>query len=237
MRVIPVALLAALAVCTVPVAHAATAHLEFTPSFATATLDAQGQLEGNDAAALRRLIERSGTQDGTVTQEEADRFVSSFKGLIGQMVAQVLTGGNVSFDGNGLVGSEMGTLSIEGAAGPVESGPPIRFDLAMTFLFQPAEADTHTMRLTGHATPGGELEMTIAVPEGWHIESVDGLGAGHATGKEVRSVTFTMPQDGEFTVVFATDAKGTPVPFWVPVLGVLAALLVTVRQSRGAGRA
>lgn len=185
------AVLACLVLLALPAAHASTVAVEFSSSFGTATLHAEGILAGGEAEGVRSLIDRSGDRDGTVTAAEVERFVSQYRSLVGAQVSQFAA--NLSLDGRRPVGFETGDLAMQGAEGPVAGGAPIDFQLGMTFLFEPVEGPTHVLRLRGERVPGGDILLTVHAPPGWRLaEALPGA----ALDADARQATATVPTNG-----------------------------------------
>jgi hypothetical protein len=208
----------------VPAASASTLTLSFSPTFGVATMEAEGVLDGDDARLVRGYMDAN--RDGTVTAQEATQFLAFARGLIGAQVARMLGGGNLTLDGEAAVGSELGNVTFDDAAGAVQGGPPMPFRLDMRFLFAPEEAKTHTLRLVGNPTPGGALEMRIHAPSGWRVASVTG-----ATALVGSMATFVMPTGGEEVLVAFEPTKKANAPGFALAAVSVGAAAVTLRLA------
>ena len=226
-------LLAAATLLAAPWAAASTVGISFSDDFGQAPLHAEGELRGSEADAVRYYMDNTGNanRDGTVSEEEATRFVLNAKHLIGSFVAAMLTGENLTLDG-GEADSEIGNVAFQGAAGPVRGGDPITFQLDMTFLFQAQAGLSHELRIVGRATPGGTLSATITLPAGWSVTSVDGLPDA-TTGTGIGSVQFDMPTDGTALTFHFTKTHTSPAFGAIAALGATAIALAVAHSRRG----
>lgn len=225
--------LALLALLALPAVSASTVDVAFSDTFGLASLHADGTLDGAEASQVRGYMDLAGDRNGTVTEDEAQSFVHAYKSVIGKQVGAMLTGGNFTLDG-AQTQPEIGSLAMQGAAGPVHGGGPVAFQLNMTLLFQAVGNATHTLRMVGHTTPGGAMRMTLALPAGWHVANATGV-EGVATGAEARSAAFDMPTHGEaMAFTFARDpVKTSPAYGAIPALAAIATALLALRGRNG----
>ena len=179
----------AVALAAVPAAAASDVEVTFEADFTQVRTAAAGNLTASESGSLRFLIDFD--RNGQVTEAEAERAVTDFRSSIQGYVGKAMS--NMTLDGKAPASSQMTHLAFHGAPGPVRGGPPIGFEVNMTFVFATTPQPTHTWRVVGTPAPGGTMHVRLHAPPGWHA-AAPGFAPAQVEA-DGALVLFDMPTD------------------------------------------